>query len=257
MNIRQIAANSLSARQKSIMRRFMHRIGSYALRDVEMFVDTIVTLDGATTFLQIGANDGYLSDPLNLAIFRHRLRGVFVEPQPHYFAQLQKTYAGFAGLEFLQCAIADTAGVMPLYTLDCSSGRLPRWAHGVGTLSREQLMRFGDQIPDLETYMRVTEVPCMTARELMARGAVRDPDIIVIDAEGYDHRILSQFDFGALTTRLIVFEVDSLSAPDRAACIDQLTRADFALIDAGQDTVAIRRSTRTYRRFATRATVDA
>jgi hypothetical protein len=43
-------------------------------------VEDIVLHDGARTFLQIGANDGYLSDPPNLAIFRHKLTGTFVEP---------------------------------------------------------------------------------------------------------------------------------------------------------------------------------
>jgi hypothetical protein len=47
---------------------------------------------------------------------------------------------------FLQYAIAAKRGVMSMYTLDCSSGRLPGWAHGVGTLSHEQIRKFGDQI---------------------------------------------------------------------------------------------------------------
>src|SRR5476651_2476388 len=135
--IRSLAARNLSARQKSNIRNIAYRLGGYRRRPVEVLVEDVVLHDGARSFLQIGANDGYLSDPLNLAIFRHKLTGTFVEPQSNYYRELQRTYRDFAGLRFLKYAIAADNGVMTMYTLDCSGGRLPGWAHGVGTLSRE------------------------------------------------------------------------------------------------------------------------
>jgi FkbM family methyltransferase len=246
MSIRDIAARTFSPRQKSVVRRLMYGLGSYRLREVEQFVDDIITIDGATTFVQIGANDGYLSDPLNLAIFRHGLRGTFVEPQPYYFEQLKRTYRGFKGLEFLQCAIAEKPGQMQMFNLDCSSGTLPRWANGVGTLSPTQLLRLSDQIPEVEKYIRTIDVPCITVSQLLADSAINDPEIVVIDAEGYDYHILSQFDFSALNTKLLIFEAENLPDAQQAACMDQLKAANFAIIPAGQDTVAIRRSTKSY-----------
>src|ERR1700692_4072255 len=158
MSIRDYAAQALSSRQKSIVRRYLHMFGAYELRPAEEFIDAVVSLDGARTFLQIGANDGYLSDPLNLAIFRHKLTGTFVEPQANYFRELQHTYRNFPGMLFLQCAVAENNGAMTMYTLDCSGGRLPGWAHGVGTLSREQIQKFGDQIDNIDGYIRAGEV---------------------------------------------------------------------------------------------------
>jgi hypothetical protein len=124
--MRALAARHFSARQKSKIRSLAYKLGGYSRRPVEELVEDIVVRDGARSFLQIGANDGYLSDPINLAIFRHKLTGTFVEPQANYFAELQKTYRGFSGMRFLQCAVSPNAGSMTMYTLDCSSGRLPR-----------------------------------------------------------------------------------------------------------------------------------
>jgi FkbM family methyltransferase len=246
--IRSLAARNLSARQKSNIRNIAYRLGGYKRRPVEVLVEDVVLNDGARTFLQIGANDGYLSDPLNLAIFRHKLTGTFVEPQSNYFRELQKTYRNFPGMEFLQCAIAAEKGAMTMYTLDCSGGRLPGWAHGVGTLSQEQIRKFGDQIENIESYIRSDEVQCITVAELLDRAAHRDPDIIVVDAEGFDHLILSQFDFARLSTRLVIYETESMAKADAADLARKLEQGGFALFEADQDTVALKRDSETFRR---------
>ena len=248
--IRSLAARSLSARQKSNLRSLAYRFGGYRLRPVEQLVEQVVLHDGARSFLQIGANDGYLSDPLNLAIFRHGLSGTFVEPQPNYFAELQKTYSRFPGMVYVPCAIAAEPGTMTMYSLDCSSGRLPGWAHGVGTLSREQIRKFGDQIEDIDSYIRSQDVACITVAELLRRASHPDPDIVVVDAEGFDHAILSQFDFAGLSTKLVIYETESMNAADAADLGQRLEAAGFAILDADQDTVALRRDSAAFRNRA-------
>lgn len=248
--LRSLAARSLSARQKSNIRSLAFRLGGYQRRPVEQLVDDLVTLDGARSFLQIGANDGYLSDPLNLAIYRHRLSGTFVEPQSNYYRELQNTYRGFAGMRFLQYAIAAEAGAMTMYTLDCERGRLPSWARGVGTLSRQQIEKFGDQIDDIQSHIRADRVECITVADLLTRTLHRDPDMLVVDAEGFDHLILSQFDFAALATRLVIYETESMEPHHAAGLARHFEACGFALIEAGQDTVALRRTTATFRKHA-------
>jgi FkbM family methyltransferase len=211
-------------------------------------VEDVVLHDGARTFLQIGANDGYLSDPLNLAIFRHRLTGTFVEPQTNYYREVQRTYRGFDGMFFLQCAVGANNGVVTMYTLDCSGGRLPGWAQGVGTLSYEQICKCGDQIEDIKAYIRSDEVECITVGDLLDRAAHRDPDIIVVDAEGFDHVILSQFNFAQLSTKLVIYETDNMSKADADDLSQKLEAVGFAVFEVGQDTIALKRDTEASRR---------
>jgi FkbM family methyltransferase len=246
--IRSLAARNLSARQKSNIRNIAYRLGGYSRRPVEVLVEDVVLHDGARSFLQVGANDGYLSDPLNLAIFRHKLTGTFVEPQSNYYRELQRTYRNFPGMLFLQYAIAESSGVMNMYTLDCSGGRLPGWAHGVGTLSHEQIRKFGDQIENIETYIRHDPVQCITVAELLDRALHRDPDILVVDAEGFDHVILSQFDFPRLATKLVIYETESMDRADADDLARKLEAGGFAIFEAEQDTIALKRDTETYRR---------
>ena len=245
--IRSLAARTLSARQKSRLRSVAFKFGGYVRRPVEILVEDAVLLDNARTFLQIGANDGYFSDPLNLAIFRHRLSGTFAEPQLNYYRELQNTYRDFQDMQYFQCAVAADRGAMTMHTLDCSSGRLPRWAQGVGTLSLEQIRKYGDQIDNIDSYIRSTEVECITVADLLERSGNRNPDIIVVYAEGFDHAILSQFNFDQMSTKFVIYETDSMQQADAAGLSKRLEAAGFATIDAGQDTIALRRDTEAYR----------
>src|SRR5262249_44533969 len=153
-----------------------------------------------------------------------------VEPQSNYFCELKHTYRGFAEIRFLQCAIASEAGSMTMYTLDCAAGRLPSWARGVGTLSRKQIEKFGDQIDDIHSYIRADDVECITVADLQTRTLHPDPDMLVVDAEGFDHLILSQFDFARLATRLVIYETESMKAHDAAELARHFDAAGFALI---------------------------
>src|SRR5690348_11998000 len=46
------------------------------------------------SFIQIGANDGYVNDPFYKFIRRDTWKGILIEPQNDVFQELQKTHAG-------------------------------------------------------------------------------------------------------------------------------------------------------------------
>jgi Methyltransferase FkbM domain len=116
----------------------------------------------------------------------------------------------------------------------------------VGTLSRQQIRKFGDQIEDVDSHIRSQAVPCLTVAELSAVDD--DPDIIVVDAEGFDHAILSQFNFAQLSTKLVVYETESMKREDADDLRQKFEASGFAIFEAGQDTIALRRDTETFRR---------
>lgn len=165
----------------------------------------------AIRFVQIGANDGVMLDPLHEAVVltngtRH-WRGVFVEPVPHLMAALQenkRTLMPDCGyIEAAVNATCPSGGVttffMPIYTHS-----EPQWLQGIGSLEVPK----GRQ--ETGTYKRIS-VACRTpseiAGEVVSRGAA-PPDILLIDAEGYDINILlalKDWPFGK--PALIAFEI--------------------------------------------------
>ncbi len=78
-------------------------------------------------FLQIGANDGILEDPLRSLILARHLEGVLVEPLPDKFAELQRNYAHEKQLRFENCAVAKKNGECSLFRV-VSPSPYPQWA---------------------------------------------------------------------------------------------------------------------------------
>ena len=72
----------------------------------------------------------------------------------------------------------------------------------------------------------------------------------VVDAEGFDHLILSQFDFAGLATKLVIYETERMDPRHAAELAAKFEACGFGLIEAGQDTVALRGDTATFRKHA-------
>ncbi len=70
----------------------------------------------------------------------------------------------------------------------------------------------------------------------------------MVDAEGFDHLILSQFDFARLSTKLVIYETESMTEADTADLARKLEQGGFAIFEAEQDTIALKRDTETFRR---------
>jgi hypothetical protein len=66
--------------------------------------------------------------------------------------------------------------------------------------------------------------------------------------EGFDGVTLSQFDFARLSTKLVIYETESMDSADAADLARKPEAGGFAIFEAEQDTIALKRDTETYRR---------
>jgi FkbM family methyltransferase len=179
--------------------------------------------------LQIGANDGEQSDPVAWFIRKHRWRAVLVEPVPSIFENLRRNYAGCSGLTFVNAAVSDKDEIRPFFYLDDPANELPAWAHGLGSFLEEEVV--SHEIPGREVrrYLRRIDVPCHSLSSLLAQHDIRRVDVLIIDAQGYDHHIVKQIPFDRIKPRLIVYEHILLAAEDRRACDERLRAHGYTL----------------------------
>jgi len=192
--------------------------------------------------LQIGANDGVVSDPIHWFITSNRCPVLLIEPQPAAFAQLKKTYNDFPDVQARNFAISDRAGVLPFYVP--SPSLLSQHPHlsGLGTFSRQQLekelIREDKYSPEniLETSVIAKTVP-----DLLRDESISHIDVIQIDTEGHDWRILSQFDLIGLDVSLIQMEFFHLARADQVTCVNHLTALSYSTSIVYGDIVAYKR----------------
>lgn len=205
--------------------------------------------------LQIGANAGNTeSDPLCKFLLqppktlRATVKAVLIEPVPELFQQLSRNYAHIPGVLLEKLAIAESTDPRMFYGLragiDLAAQGLPPWSYQLGSFFPHQtepylVMRPFD--PDLKAFVEKnivkTEVPCEPLSRLCARHDLQRVDLLQIDTEGYDYRVLKTLDFSKVLPLYINYERIHLKG-EESACRRFLGAKGYALMDHGQDTLA-------------------
>jgi FkbM family methyltransferase len=186
-------------------------------------------------FIQIGAHDGNMDDPLSHWIARYGWSGVFVEPQSTPFERLRANYAQASQkLQFVNAAIDHQEGERLLYRVDESF---------VSTGEQTGLASFFPD-RDLATYsalgkLKAEKIRCITFPQLLAEANVQRVDLLQIDTEGYDFEIIKMVDFTKLKPALIQYEHRVLSGQEHRECRRLLKHHGYAVYELPFDDLAV------------------
>ena len=193
---------------------------------------------GQVTFVNIGANDGLSGDHLREFIIRSGWKGLLIEPVPFVFERLCKAYHGVRGVSFEQAAIAAVDGTATFWFLKKNDQLAPGYDQ-IGSFSRDYLLRHDEMFPGLEPFITSTAVPCLTLAGLFRKHGLSQVDLILIDAEGYDGKIVRQIDF-THPPALVIFEHCMLPPAERDECWNLLKKNGYRVADDGNNTIASR-----------------
>ena len=92
----------------------------------------------ALTFIQVGAFDGLMQDPLRRYLVSRGWCGVMVEPQPASARKLRDLYKDDRRITVLQAALDRRPGVRSLFAIN--SPDAPKWAGGLASFQKEVIL---------------------------------------------------------------------------------------------------------------------
>jgi FkbM family methyltransferase len=205
-------------------------------------------------FVNVGANDGIMNDPIYPFIEKYGWRGIAIEPVPHVFEQLAANYRDLEGVALERVAIADRP--RPFWYVRPGSGSAEFAVQQIGSLKeeyvRDSLLRLrmvpnvgptyvGDTAPihddtdnqgplvvdGVETFVEQLDVDCVPFNELMERHGVDHVDFLNIDAEGCDFEILQSIDFTRFAPVLLCIELAALSDQELAGLDEMINRFGY------------------------------
>jgi FkbM family methyltransferase len=183
-------------------------------------------------FIQVGANDGITVDPIREYILEHHWKGILVEPQAKVFGVLRENYRDEPQLIFENSALAERDGTMTLYVLD-ESIDYPA-ASGWVSFNKEHVRRWVDRSVPVDEI----QVPAVSAATLLARHGVGSVDLLQVDTEGYDARIVGMFLDAGVLPSIIRFEYPLLSPQELRDCLASLSERGYRLHREGVDIIA-------------------
>jgi FkbM family methyltransferase len=193
-------------------------------------------------FIQIGANDGLTFDPLREILLLPGVHwsGLLVEPVAHLYAQLRERCLPFPDLQTERAAIGETDGSARIFRVETKPGD-PIWLEHLASFDREILRRTAAALPDVEERIVGETVPCLRVETLLRNHAIEHTDLLVIDTEGWDWRVLRQFDLGRLRPWLILVEHQHLTDEEKRATYEALARGGYEWAETPEgDTIAWR-----------------
>jgi len=181
------------------------------------------------TFLQVGAFDGLVEDPVHPLVEAFGLPGLVVEPQASVLDTLKATYADYPQVRVVNAAVADANGTRDFYT---TAGGPTRKA----SFFRPQLLKHGVPADQIQTV----QVRCATIATLLQEHGLARCDMLQIDAEGYDYQIIRTIDFHTVQPLIVRFEHVHMTRDECDQCIERLAAHDFRFITERRDIIALR-----------------
>lgn len=195
----------------------------------------------ACNFIQVGAYDGISTDPLHRYIERCAWRGVMIEPQPGPATQLRRLYKGNSKIVIYEAAIDRDCSTRTLYTVECDG--LPKWAGGMASFDRNLILRQDYLFPEIDKLIRELQVKCISFEDVIGSLPGGDGlDLLQIDAEGADGRILSLFPFDRLKPAIVHWEIKNMTKIEQEAALDLLCMHNYLIARSGsEDMLAVQR----------------
>lgn len=207
-----------------LVRRLHERLrGGSSGTEVEDFIGEFFASSQDKTLVQIGANDGIMSDP-----FRRHLaepgayQAILVEPLPYYAGKLSALYEGRADVTVVHAAVGAEPGLQKIHYLppavaDLMNGDGPRndWAHGQGSFDRQSIVywieknRFRGEAYCRQVPHFIESIACMDVRVMPARDILpRHGNLfLAIDVQGFELEVLKGVDW-ARPPAFVMYEDD-------------------------------------------------
>ena len=208
-------------------------------RSFRELVETLVSRR-PISIVQIGANDGVTNDPLGELILSRagRIRGLLIEPQRSAFLRLSQRYDDAPNITCLRAAIDRKPGNRRLYSVNrkAAAEQLRRnVSDGIGSFDRRHvetmLWASAPSLPAEDISMLITEetVCTTTLLDALFEAEIDQPDVILVDTEGFDAEIMHIALDAGVRPILVQYEHKHLTDRDRRGVSGRLIREGYQL----------------------------
>ncbi len=109
----------------------------------------------------------------------------------------------------------------------------------LASFRRDFILKHAADVPGLADHIITEDVDVVTFDDIYA-GLQSVPNVIVMDAEGYDWELIKLLDVPTRRPAVIHYEHKNLSVQDRNACLELLIGVGYRIFVGRTDTTAYR-----------------
>ena len=196
--------------------------------------------------IQIGANDGERFDVLNYYIKKHQTKSVLFEPIKENFEKLKKNYENCSFVSFDNCAISVNNEITHLYKV--SPKYIKNYNYhipGITSFDKKHLLKHG-----VKSHHIISEnVTSINMENLISKHNLKSFDLLFVDAEGYDGKIVIDFLTSTLIRPIIILEFIHIKNDVFKNLINNLEQKKYIFFSLDENLVCYPENDKKYIKF--------
>jgi len=155
------------------------------------------------SIIQIGANDGIRFDVLNFYIKKYKPKALLVEPILSNFRDLKNNYKEHKNIFFENSAISVNNEISYLFKVkENKISKYDTHIKGITSFNKNHLKKHGVKERDIT----LEKINSISIRDLLLKYKFKEIDLIYVDAEGYDGKIILDFLKKYKSNPILIFE---------------------------------------------------
>ena len=171
--------------------------------NINKILKAIFLNNNIQNLIQIGANDGLSFDQLNFYIKEYKCRSLLVEPIKANFLLLKENYKKFPFVNFENSAITIDDEISHLYKVDpIYEKNYGNHITAIQSFNKNHLINHGVK----DKHIIIEKVDSITVLNLIKKHDFKKLDLLFLDCEGYDGKIIFDFLSTVLLRPIIIFE---------------------------------------------------
>ena len=200
-------------------------------------IDTIIDIvfkKGIRHLIQIGANDGVRFDVLNNHIKDNKTKSILIEPIKKNFEELKNNYKDCDFVHFENIAVSVNNEINFLYKvnekfLNLYDNHVP----GITSFNENHLIKHGVK----KKHISKEKVSSTSIGEILKKYNLEDLDLLFIDAEGYDGKIVLDFLKLNFVKPIIIFEYIHIDNNQFIEVVEKLVSSQYKFFSINENLI--------------------
>ena len=210
-------------------------LDSHNLINTRLILKLIFNNNNIKSLIQIGANDGKRFDEISKFIKNNNdLKTVLVEPVKKYFDQLKENYKDCKNIKFENSAISKNNEINFLY---CVKERFienyQEHIKGINSHEIQHLLNHNVK----KSHIEKIKVETLTFQSLIKKYDLTEIDLLYIDVEGYDDKVVLDFLDNSQLRPILIFEYIHIKNTSLTILIKKLLNENYKILRVDENVV--------------------
>ena len=207
------------------------------------FIKLLISKKKINNIIQIGANDGKSDDFLRPSVNKDT-NLLLVEPIKVAFEKLQKNYSGYKNVKFINKAIDVVTGKKNIFSVNPKyynfyekkyETKDVSWLSVLASFNKEHLEYHGIK----SNHIQSAEIDCINFKELIEQYDYQKLDLLIVDTEGYDDVLVTNFINNIHIRPIIIFEWIHIKKNKAEELIELLKSNNYKFLKLNKDLICV------------------